>query len=200
MESKWFVENSALAPVPKSAVEKKTPAARLARPSEETLDAPRPRYGLVGSVCGVGGLLLGFVVGLAVAFGVASERKQPSADQGVASASRTPVVEEKPAILPAPPPVPEPAPVVEALPAPREETLAVVRVEPQANDKPLVAAKPDALPPGELPKSARPTTDTCGTAVEFMLNPLEALEVAGKEKKLMFVMHISGNFEEAKFT
>jgi hypothetical protein len=39
-----------------------------------------------------------------------------------------------------------------------------------------------------------------GTAVEFARNPREAARLAGQERKLTFVLHVSGNFEEAAFT
>jgi hypothetical protein len=31
-------------------------------------------------------------------------------------------------------------------------------------------------------------------------NPPEATLLAGKERKLLFLLHVSGNFEEARFT
>jgi len=42
--------------------------------------------------------------------------------------------------------------------------------------------------------------ETFGTTVEFVRNPLEAARVAGQERKLTFILHVSGNFEEARFT
>jgi hypothetical protein len=39
-----------------------------------------------------------------------------------------------------------------------------------------------------------------GTAVEFVSNPIEAAEMALSNKKMLLVLTISGNFEEAKFT
>jgi hypothetical protein len=38
------------------------------------------------------------------------------------------------------------------------------------------------------------------TRVLFAKDPMEAAELAKKEHKLMFVLHVSGNFEESKFT
>lgn len=203
MESKWFVENSAASPAvaspPKPMAEKATTPARRASRSETVRDEPKPRYGLVGTACGVGGLLVGFVVGLVVAFGLAGERKQSGVE-----VAHNPVpagAVETPIAVPVVRRQSEELAVPEPLPPAKEESPGVVQAEPPAKDKPLVAPVPqEPLPPGELPKPARATTDTYGTAVEFMINPLEAIELAGKEKKLMFVMHISGNFEEAKFT
>ena len=69
------------------------------------------------------------------------------------------------------------APVAPA-PAPKEE--------PPAPPTPVAAAKP---------------ANTCyGTAVNFAGSPIEAAEAAAKDKKLLMVLTISGNFEEAKFT
>jgi hypothetical protein len=39
-----------------------------------------------------------------------------------------------------------------------------------------------------------------GTAVEFVRNAPEAGRIADKQHKLMFVLHVSGNFEDAGFT
>ena len=39
-----------------------------------------------------------------------------------------------------------------------------------------------------------------GTAVEFVDTPSEAAKQALKEKKLVFVLHVSGNFEDPRFT
>jgi hypothetical protein len=52
----------------------------------------------------------------------------------------------------------------------------------------------------ERPAAARPDRETFGTAVEFARNPLEAARAAGAERKLTFILHVSGNFEEARFT
>jgi hypothetical protein len=49
----------------------------------------------------------------------------------------------------------------------------------------------DKLPPGR---------ETFGTAVGFARNPLEAARIAGEEHKLTFLLHVSGNFEEERFT
>jgi hypothetical protein len=45
--------------------------------------------------------------------------------------------------------------------------------------------------------------DTCGsfgTQVEFVGTPSEAARQAKKEQKLVFVLHVSGNFEDPRFT
>ena len=57
---------------------------------------------------------------------------------------------------------------------------------------------------------ARPTLDlkvddkaTCGshgTTIDFVDTPKDASAQAKKEKKLVFVLHVSGNFEDPRFT
>jgi hypothetical protein len=39
-----------------------------------------------------------------------------------------------------------------------------------------------------------------GTTVEFLDTPSEAARKAQKEQKLVFVLHVSGNFEDPRFT
>ena len=81
-----------------------------------------------------------------------------------------------------------------------------------ANGQPQLAAAPafPGLPPApacdkeacniDRPGMARPDRETFGTTVEFVRNPLEAARVAGQEQKLTFILHVSGDFEEARFT
>ena len=49
----------------------------------------------------------------------------------------------------------------------------------------------------EKPKSDK---EMFGTAIQFERNPTEAAKVATKEGKLLFLLHVSGNFEECDFT
>jgi hypothetical protein len=39
-----------------------------------------------------------------------------------------------------------------------------------------------------------------GTRVEFVDTPREAAALARKQEKLVFVLHVSGNFEDPRFT
>jgi len=57
----------------------------------------------------------------------------------------------------------------------------------------------DGCKPGEVgaPPADR---ETFGTAVAFARNPREAARSAAEERKLTFHLHVSGNFEEARFT
>jgi hypothetical protein len=44
------------------------------------------------------------------------------------------------------------------------------------------------------------TCGSHGTRVEFVDTPSEAAKIAKKEQKLVFVLHVSGNFEDPRFT
>jgi len=54
------------------------------------------------------------------------------------------------------------------------------------------------------PNPFQPDDGTCkgdfGTAVRFVKTPSEAARQALKEEKLVFVLHVSGEFEEPDFT
>ncbi len=64
---------------------------------------------------------------------------------------------------------------------------------------------PEPEPPLPQPKDATPAPpppagETYGTQVLFRNNRASASETAKREHKLLFVMHISGNFEDSCFT
>jgi hypothetical protein len=64
---------------------------------------------------------------------------------------------------------------------------------------PLNRATADTPTKGE----SLPTHKSCGsfgTKVEFVETPSEAARLALKEEKLVFVLHISGHFEDPRFT
>jgi hypothetical protein len=66
-----------------------------------------------------------------------------------------------------------------------------------------VVAAPPALEPAAnpVPPPAPPPDDwRLGTAVTFVSNPEVAAEQAKKDKKLLFLLHVSGNFEASCFT
>jgi len=57
------------------------------------------------------------------------------------------------------------------------------------------------LPASELgPSEEVANVRTYGTQVAFVSSPIEAARKALKERKLLFVLHLSGNFEDKKFT
>jgi len=41
---------------------------------------------------------------------------------------------------------------------------------------------------------------SCGTSIDFVDSPKEAAVLAKKEQKLVFVLHVSGHFEDPRFT
>jgi len=65
-----------------------------------------------------------------------------------------------------------------------------------------------ALPPQPIAKATPKPVEktegaTCGdfgTSVEFADSPSAAAAKAKKEQKLVFVLHVSGNFEDPRFT
>jgi hypothetical protein len=69
-----------------------------------------------------------------------------------------------------------------------------------------VVKEPARLPVEELERRplveapACAAADTYATAVRFLNNPAEAARQAVREKKLLFVLHLSGNLEDAQFT
>jgi hypothetical protein len=56
---------------------------------------------------------------------------------------------------------------------------------------------PQAKPPA---KAESETRGSFNTSVEFYDTPSEAARHAKKEEKLVFVLHVSGNFEDPRFT
>lgn len=49
-------------------------------------------------------------------------------------------------------------------------------------------------------KKAKPGCEQHGTKIDFLDSPKEAAALAKKEQKLVFVLHVSGNFEDPRFT
>jgi hypothetical protein len=53
----------------------------------------------------------------------------------------------------------------------------------------------------DTPKAKKgETCGSFGTQVEFLDTPSAAARQATKEEKLVFVLHVSGNFEDPRFT
>ena len=49
-------------------------------------------------------------------------------------------------------------------------------------------------------QTAEGTCGKFGTSVEFLGTPSEAARKAKQEQKLVFVLHVSGHFEDPRFT
>jgi hypothetical protein len=65
----------------------------------------------------------------------------------------------------------------------------------------LALASPGALLAGEKPSNDdKPSCSGHGTTIDFLDTPKEAAALAKKEKKLVMVLHVSGNFEDPRFT
>jgi hypothetical protein len=47
---------------------------------------------------------------------------------------------------------------------------------------------------------SKPSCGKYGTSVTFLSSPSEAARQAKQEEKLVFVLHVSGHFEDPKFT
>ena len=56
------------------------------------------------------------------------------------------------------------------------------------------------LPSARANDKTEGVCSTFGTSVEFVSTPTEAAKQAKKEQKLVFVLHVSGNFEDPRFT
>jgi hypothetical protein len=50
------------------------------------------------------------------------------------------------------------------------------------------------------PDKGEETCGSHGTRVEFVDTPSRAARIAKQEQKLVFVLHVSGNFEDPRFT
>lgn len=141
-------------------------------------------------VAAVGLPLWAFLIGIVV-----SHRPAPAAAQPVEVTSVT---------APSEPP----APPVEPIPAPREvvvrtEVVPVPLVVPLLGSEPAAAAEPAAPPEFQLPPGEVIPADRCKTfetQVRFHAGLPEAAEEAKQSKKMLLVLHISGNFDDPGFT
>ncbi len=141
-------------------------------------------------------LSLALVVGV-IAWIVTHPNKAPHPSKATSLTATVPAV--KTVAVP-------PAPVIET-------TLAFHRSphrEVVVSNIPLVEEDPPPLPPPAPPQrcpepapvqaAPHPVGETYGTQVLFLNNQAAAADLARKDHKLLFVMHISGNFEDACFT
>lgn len=113
------------------------------------------------------------------------------------------------AIFPAPSPATAastpPLPLPMTSPAVHRSTRSDVLVNHIPRDEETPPLLPPPAPEPQCAKAspvaeAAPAGETYGTQVLFLNNPAVAEETAQREKKLLFVMHISGNFEDSCFT
>jgi len=64
----------------------------------------------------------------------------------------------------------------------------------------LALAWPGLAPAAEKLDKQETSCGNHGTTIDFLDTPREAAAQAKKEKKLVFVLHVSGNFEDPRFT
>jgi len=62
------------------------------------------------------------------------------------------------------------------------------------------SALPAGDPAGASPRCASCGKETYGTSIEWSGTPAEAAKKAKEEEKLVFVLHVSGHFEDPRFT
>jgi hypothetical protein len=66
---------------------------------------------------------------------------------------------------------------------------------------PLVGAAKGAPPtPSIVPEKTGESCGSYGTQIEFTDSPSDAAKKAKKEGKLVFILHVSGHFEDPRFT
>jgi hypothetical protein len=63
----------------------------------------------------------------------------------------------------------------------------------------VMGAAYGAEPSGKSPAD-KATCGSHGTTIDFVDTPSEAAKLAKKDGKLVFVLHVSGNFEDPRFT
>lgn len=90
-------------------------------------------------------------------------------------------------------------PVVEDDPPPLPPPSSLLTHPDRREERSEVAPEP-ALPSAKKAPPRRAAGETYGTQVLFHTSQAEAAEVTQHDHKLLFVMHISGNFEDSCFT
>ena len=65
---------------------------------------------------------------------------------------------------------------------------------------PRTGKQPQPVPPPAAKEKEACSAGKHGTAVEFLVSPQEAARWAKREEKLVFVLHVSGHFEDPQFT
>jgi len=61
------------------------------------------------------------------------------------------------------------------------------------------ARPPKGPVPPPVKEAEGATCGSYGTTIDFVDTPKEAAELALKQEKLVFVLHVSGNFEDPRF-
>jgi hypothetical protein len=100
------------------------------------------------------------------------------------------------------PPIAAVEPIAPASAGPSIGASPIVVFVPIVVGEPARAAPEPPAPPDPSAKVAvqPPAAGACGTGIDFARTPQVAAEQAKKERKLVMLLHISGNFEDARFT
>jgi hypothetical protein len=175
-------------------------------------DSPRVYWPIILASFGIGVLFVGGVIA------VLRLSPQPTAAPAalpIALASVDEEPERAPASSPQNKSVPANSEASPRLPAPDREKTKVPepppgtphQVQPPSDKQPEPAQQPlddpFADPTGAPPTHTKQVATACsnyGTSVNFVDDPQKAAEQAIKENKLLFVLHVAGNFEDSKFT
>ena len=159
-------------------------------------------WGMIGTGVALGVL---FITGLSLA-GLALRPRDPEA-----ALSSFPVQTAQVTPLPAPVVVPPAQPPV-LVPVVKIEVQVPAPPEKPASPPPVAPAPPVAAPAAppevaaapaapEAPDESTPAASgTCGTTVNFLASTQAAARQAATEGKLVFTLHVSGNFEDPGFT
>jgi hypothetical protein len=162
------------------------------------------------AIAGAGAFCIVFIAGLTLAAVVGSQASTPVTKSPPRSVRLPPpgvvpmtAQQETPEAVPVlvEPMTPDVTPVV---PEPAATSGGVEQVLVQiAASVPAVIPNPwtPAAPsePAAVPAARRPAV-ACGTSVEFVSTPALAARLAQQEHKLLFVLHVSGDFEDPGFT
>jgi hypothetical protein len=97
------------------------------------------------------------------------------------------------------PPAPSTAVAPATTPPDQPEPVAEAPAQVDAPQRAEVAANPFVKFSARAP-AGTPGCQQCGTAVDFYDSPAIANKNALKDNKLVFVLHVAGNFEEPGFT
>jgi len=147
------------------------------------------------------GLLVFLLGATAVVAWASGPRATPAAPVAavVPAATAAEVQRPRPAEPVAAVPVP-PARPPEQPPVREEPRLPIVTVSLPPASAPVQPPqrRPDRAPGGD--RVPPPAEDRHGTRVDFVCDPVEAADLAARNKKLLFLMHLSGNFENRGFT
>jgi hypothetical protein len=142
---------------------------------------PRTKPALIWAPIVAGGFFFLLpVIAIAVAMGNQSQPHPPFA-QG-------------PVFNPQPMPAPQPPEVV--IP----EALFKAPANPPAEERPEAPQPAPKKDQAEVIAKEGNACETFGTQVEFVRNPQVAARMAREESKLTFLLHVSGNFEDSRFT